>query len=591
MRVLEFLAVLLVAAQCSGLPRSNSSSTGGSSSGQPARRVCYFESWAVGRPGETSYAVEDIPAHLCTHVIYSFGGISDTTWEYKVLNPALEIDGKGYERFVALKDRYPGVKVLIAIGGWGEGGWKYSHMASQPDRRAIFINSVISFMKTYGFDGLDMDWEYPGAPERGGMVADKENFRLLMEELRQAFDAENPAWDLSIAVPIYRNKLEDGYDVPALCSVVNAVNLMAYDLRAHWDGFADVHSLLYRRPHLDFGEYRERNANNGVLLWEEFGCPRNKLVLGTAFYGRTFTLRDPTNTALHASVSAAGYPGPYTGAHGSMIYLEICKLLVEDPEWVTGYDDVGLVPYMYSHDQWVGYEDPASLKIKMDYIRDMGLLGAMTWAVDQDDYLGHCGLGLNPLMKTLYEGMIDYVVPAEPPMPILTTAAPPAPTTPPGPTTTAAPITPSGEIDCSVSQFWPHEDCNKYFWCYNGEPHLEFCNPGLYWSQNCQCCDWPENIDTSKCNAVLKTPGTGEAQKQAGVKQAGVKQAGVKKPEAAPAQKSVLRHVDEEAEQAGRRALPLGLAKEVAKEVIKKGKAAPKKKPSKASAKKPVKKA
>ncbi|ROT76531.1 chitinase [Penaeus vannamei] len=256
---------------------------------------------------------------------------------------------------------------------------------------------------------------------------------------------------------------------------------------------------------------------------------------------------------------------------------------------------------MYSHDQWVGYEDPASLKVKMDYIRDMGLLGAMTWAVDQDDYLGHCGLGLNPLMKTLYEGMVDYIVPSEPPTPNPTTAAPPAHTTPPAPTTTAAPITPSGEIDCSVAQFFPHEDCNKYYWCYNGDPHLEFCNPGLYWSQGCQCCDWPENIDTSKCNAVLKGPGSEGAEEQAGggkkagvkkveVKMAGVKKvevkkAEVKKVEEAPAQRVVLRHVDEEPEQAGPRAPPLGLAKGLVREVAKKGKA-PAKKSDKASAKK-----
>ncbi|ROT76530.1 hypothetical protein C7M84_004873, partial [Penaeus vannamei] len=200
---------------------------------------------------------------------------------------------------------------------WGEGGMgEYSHMASLPERRAVFISSVVDFLKSYGFDGLDMDWEYPGAPERGGMAADKENFRLLMEELRRAFDAEDQGWDLTVAVPIYRSKLEDGYDVPGLCSVVDAVHLMAYDLRAHWDGFADVHSLLYRRPHLDFGEYRERNANNGVLLWEEYGCPRNKLVLGTAFYGRPSPSATPPTPACTppwrgaATRALHGRPGP-----------------------------------------------------------------------------------------------------------------------------------------------------------------------------------------------------------------------------------------------------------------------------------------
>ncbi|MDK2413340.1 glycosyl hydrolase family 18 protein, partial [Aphanizomenon sp. 202] len=94
-----------------------------------------------------------------------------------------------------------------------------------------------------------------------------------------------------------------------------------------------------------------------------------------------------------------------------MAYFEICLMMKEDSEWVDRYDDIGLVPFTHKGDPWVGYEDPASLKIKMDYIRDMGFLGAMTWAIDQDDYKEWCGQGKNPMMQTIYDGMKDYYVP------------------------------------------------------------------------------------------------------------------------------------------------------------------------------------
>uniref|UniRef100_A0A0P4WK32 GH18 domain-containing protein n=1 Tax=Scylla olivacea TaxID=85551 RepID=A0A0P4WK32_SCYOL len=118
-----------------------------------------------------------------------------------------------------------------------------------------------------------------------------------------------------------------------------------------------------------------------------------------------------------------------------------------------------------TEDQWVGYEDPDSLKIKMDYVKDMKLLGAMTWAVDQDDYLGWCNRGKNPMMNTIYEGLKDYMVPEVPTTTTISTTRVtywPTPTT--KPTTTRDPNLPSttmGPIDCNAAPYWPHEDCDK----------------------------------------------------------------------------------------------------------------------------------
>ncbi|XP_058130647.1 endochitinase-like [Anopheles ziemanni] len=353
------------------------------------RMICHYTTWSQGRANPYSYRIEDIPGDLCTHVVYNFVGVDSEEYELTTLQREIDIVQNGFGRFIDLKQRFPDLKLHVAIGGWDHGGERFSKMAAYRQRRQKFVASVMKFMSQYGFDGLEIVWLYPGNEERGGAKIDKDNFYYLISDLKSAIRKAKASWEVAIQVPADHTRLELGYQQDALCEIADYVHVIGYDLRGSWTGFVDVHSPMVDRPH-DQGIYAGMNVQNGVASWLQSGCSPDKVILGVPFLGRTFLLRNRVENSLGAPARGPGPKGPHTYSEGYMGYFEICEKFKQG-NWSQMWDSIGLCPYAFRNFQWVGYENERSLQEKAQWAISQKLGGVYAFSLDLDDYRGTCG--------------------------------------------------------------------------------------------------------------------------------------------------------------------------------------------------------
>jgi chitinase len=142
-----------------------------------------------------------------------------------------------YRRFTALKSKKPSLRTWIAVGGWSFNDASnvpntrkaFSDMVSTSANRKAFIASIGSFLRTYNFDGVDLDWEYPAADDRGGIKADKVNFVKFLQELRSAFGNR---YGISLTLPASFWYMQ-GFDVKSIQQYVDWMNMMSYDIHGN----------------------------------------------------------------------------------------------------------------------------------------------------------------------------------------------------------------------------------------------------------------------------------------------------------------------------------------------------------------------
>ena len=291
--------------------------------------VAYVTSWS-----------NVIPDPFCmTHLNYAFGHVNDTFDGVRVDNP------DRLKTMVELKKLNPELKVMLSVGGWGSG--RFSEMASEDQRRLSFANDCLRVVEEFGLDGIDIDWEYPTSDMAGisASPADRENFNYLMRDLRKVLGTEKL---LTLASSAYAEYI----DFHSCMQYLDFVNVMTYDM-------ADApkhHSALYE------SENTKGSCDGAVKAHIEAGVPAGQLVLGVPFFGRG----------------------------GEVMRGRDYKDIKEENGNVIMWDETAQVPYLADKDGnlLLGFDNPKSLAIKCQYIKDNGLRGGMYWDYNGDNEAG-----------------------------------------------------------------------------------------------------------------------------------------------------------------------------------------------------------
>lgn len=225
----------------------------------------------------------------------------------------------GFEKFNKLKHVNSRLKTLLAVGGWNEDSSKYSRVAANSSFRRNMITSTIDLLLKYGFDGFDLDWEYPA--QRGGSPNDKTNFATLIKEFRKEFDKHGLL--LTAAVGASATTINLSYDVPELVKYLHWFNVMTYDMHGPWEHHTGINAPLYASSKDNTPQEKELNVDACIKAWINAGVPPEKLVMGLGFYGKSFTLSNSHNHGLHAPIVSPGPAGPITAEPGMYAYYEV----------------------------------------------------------------------------------------------------------------------------------------------------------------------------------------------------------------------------------------------------------------------------
>ncbi|QYE99248.1 peroxiredoxin [Paraclostridium sordellii] len=305
----------------------------------------------------------NVDAFLLDFVIYAFAEIkSDGT---------LFIPTPRYLRqLLALRQDNPDLRVIVAIGGWGQDG--FSDAAQTPSSRYNFAREINALIKQYNLDGIDIDWEYPANSAAGikSRPEDKENFTLLLTAIRDVIGYDK--W-LSVAGTGDKAYINQSVEIDNIAPLINYFNLMSYDFTAGETGpNAKKHQSNLYDSNLSIPGYSVDAMVRNLIA---AGMPSQKILLGVPFYGR-----------LGATITKS--------------YDQLRRDYINKNGYTYKFDKDAQAPYLEREGELaMSYDDLLSIYIKSQYVIDNCLGGIFSWMAPYDR--------ANILARAMNEGIND----------------------------------------------------------------------------------------------------------------------------------------------------------------------------------------